>query len=281
MLLSEFIREASAGLEALYPAPEARSLALMLCEKRLGTKSYTHIVEPSTQVPDDQLPVLRGLLARMIAGEPIQYVLGEADFYGHTFKVAPGVLIPRPETEMLVDWAVKAAAPGARVLDLCTGSGCIAISVALAVPGARVTGVDISPEALAIASSQPCAEGVSVEWKKADILDMHSELGTEAYDLLLSNPPYIKESEKAQMRPNVLEHEPELALFVPDSNPLVFYKALAQWVARLLRPGGKGIVEINETLGEQTADVFRQAGLQKVEVLPDFFAKNRFVIFER
>ena len=284
MLLAEFIRESVPALEKLYPSPEARGLVLMLCEERLGVRSYTHIVEPLFEIPEPELPGLKADMSRLAAGEPIQYVLGYTEFCGRKFKVAPSVLIPRPETGQLVDESLKLlAAMGrpAKVLDLCTGSGCIAWSVALGAPGVSVTAADISEPALALARSQfeDVPYGANApEFVCSDLLGGCREI-CGRFDLLLSNPPYVMEKEKAAMRRNVLEHEPGIALFVPDDDPLLFYRALASVSLRLLDSSGTGIVEINEALGSETAAVFETAGYKKTEILRDIFGKDRFVRF--
>ena len=284
MLLAEFIRESVPALEKLYPSPEARGLVLMLCEERLGVRSYTHIVEPLFEIPEPELPGLKADMSRLAAGEPIQYVLGYTEFCGRKFKVGPSVLIPRPETGQLVDESLKLlAAMGrpAKVLDLCTGSGCIAWSVALGVPGVSVTAADISEPALALARSQfeDVPSGANApEFVCSDLLGGCREI-CGRFDLLLSNPPYVMEKEKAAMRRNVLEHEPGIALFVPDDDPLLFYRALASVSLRLLDSSGTGIVEINEALGSETAAVFETAGYKKTEILRDIFGKDRFVRF--
>ena len=164
-----------------------------------------------------------------------------------------------------------------QVLDLCTGSGCIAWSIALEIHDAQVIGVDLSETALAYARNQ---FGVSAPlFLQGDILDTEQEFPYGPFDLIVSNPPYVRESERALMRPNVLEHEPPLALFVPDDDPLRFYRAVARWAQRFLRPGGVGIVEINEALGDETARVFRDAGYKNVQKLLDFAEKVRFIQF--
>ena len=282
MLLADFIRDGARRLETLYPSPEARGLVLMLCAEKLGTTSYTHIVEPDTQVPADRQAELEDDLRRLCAGEPIQYVLGVAEFCGHRFAVGPGVLVPRPETELLVADAVRLLREmelerPPRVLDLCTGSGCIAWSIAREIRDAQVVGVDLSEAALAYARRQ-FPDGSPV-FLQADVLDTEQDFPYGPFDLIVSNPPYVLERERAQMRPNVLEHEPALALFVPDDDPLRFYRAVARWAQRFLRPGGAGIVEINESLGPETAAVFRAAGLKNVRTVPDFYKKIRFVHF--
>ena len=280
MLLSDFIRRRAAELTPLYPVEEARSIVYLLCEERLGTRSYTHIVDPGYAVPEHRQAELDASLARLSRGEPVQYVLGYTTFCDHRFQVNPSVLIPRPETEELVREAVVRALRldrPARVLDLCTGSGCIAWSVLLDVPDAEVVAVDVSAEALDLARSQ--FPGRTPLFLQADVLDTEQDFPHGDFDLILANPPYICESEKALMRPNVLDFEPELALFVPDGDPMLFYRAIARWAQRFLRPDGTGIVEINEGLAPQTEEVFRAAGFCHVHPLEDFSGKPRFVLF--
>jgi len=274
VLLAQFIREAASALEALYPPREARSLVERMVEELQGVKSYEYVIRPDLEAA----PQLKDALRRLLDGEPLQYVTGVQEFYDRRFHVAPGVLIPRPETEILVREACVHALQleEPRVLDLCTGSGCIAWSIALEVPGAHVTAVDLSEEALEIARGQFSEPGP--EFVKADVLGP-LEFDGGAFDIVVANPPYIRESEKSAMHRNVLEHEPAMALFVPDSDPLVFYRAIASHAARLLAPGGWGMVEINEALGEQTAAVFEAAGLRKVGIMPDYFGRDRFVTF--
>lgn len=284
MQLRRFILDGAASLEALYPPEEARSLVLRLCEGLLGVPTHMYVTEPLLEIPDSGLAGLEAALGRLQAGEPLQYVLGWQEFYGRRLRVSPSVLIPRPETELLVEWVLKqqvATAP--RLLDLFTGSGCIAWTLALEVPDAHVVGVDISEAALAVARGQfPEAVGngaLPPEFVKADVLAVPEEFPGAPFDMITANPPYVRESEKAAMHRNVLEHEPELALFVPDADPLVFYRAIAQWALRFLKDGGAGIAEINEALGGATAGVFRAAGLKNVAVLSDLSGRDRFVTF--
>lgn len=279
MLLRDFLREGTAALEALYPAEEARRTVQLLCQELLGVQSYTHVISPEYAIPPQQEPLLADALRRLASGEPLQYVTGWAPFYGRRFRVTPSVLIPRPETELLVQEAVRLG--GRNVLDLCTGSGCIAWSVALELPGARVTGVDVSEEALAVARGQQFPAAPTPTFVRADVLDTAQDFPYGPFDLILSNPPYVLEREKAQMRPNVLEHEPALALFVPDTDPLLFYRAIAAWSQRFLTPEGKGLTEINQDLGPQTEALFRSAGFSQTRVLQDWFGRDRFVYYAR
>jgi len=298
MLLTEFLKKGVAALEPLYPTAEAKSIILMLCEEMIGTKSYTHIVEPQYQIDKKGEQPLAEALVRLQAGEPIQYVIGRAEFAGRSFRVTKDVLIPRPETELLVREAIKIAgrikrmripygksAEPVRVLDLCTGSGNIAWSVALGVPGSRVVGVDMSEKALEVARSQNFSAelkstgALAPTFVAADVLDTEQEFNYGSFDLILSNPPYIMEKEKPQLRRNVLGYEPSEALFVPDDDPLLFYRAIARWSERFLSPEGKALTEINEALGKETADLFRSSGFQEVNLVTDFYDKNRFVFY--
>lgn len=294
MKLADFIREATGRLEGLYPEREARSMVMILCEALLGTKNYTHIVEPGYMVPADKEQSLETAMQRLCGGEPIQYVIGAAEFFGRTFNVDPSVLIPRPETELLCREAVKRAqmmvrmrpscsGTSLRILDLCTGSGCIAWTMASEIPGAEVIGVDISHAALQVACSQnipdPGCNGSSIRFVEADVLDTDRFPDLGQFDIILSNPPYIKESEKAQMRRNVLDYEPPLALFVPDEDPLVFYRAVATLAKRLLKSGGFGMVEINEEEGADTQRAIKDAGFAQSLLMRDLNERERFVIF--
>ena len=300
MLLAEFVKAGTKALESLYPQKEARSIVLMLCEEVLGTENYTHIVEPEFKIDDKKLPELEAAMERLKKMEPVQYVLGHTEFYGRTFKVDPAVLIPRPETELLCRDAIKLGmrvfrmrspygknAEPVRILDLCTGSGCIAWTMALSILGSRVTAVDISDAALEVAAGQDFAselkskETFKPEFIKADVLDSEQEIELGPFDMVLSNPPYIMESEKEDMRRNVLEYEPESALFVPDDDPLLFYRAIARWSQRFMSPEGVGLSEVNESLARQTETVFKAAGYAHTEIVRDLSDKNRYIIYHK
>lgn len=293
MLLKDLIKEGTDIISSMYPEREAREMVFAYLESVIGTRRHTHIIEPEYQVDDEVASQAVEAFRRMASGEPLQYVTGMAYFYGREFNVTPDVLIPRPETELLcravIDF-VKMKSE-VRILDLCTGSGCIAWTLALEIPGARVTAVDISEGALAVASAQDFADemsrtcAVAPDFLKADVLSCHPERSEGSlpshFDIIVSNPPYVMDSEKALMRKNVLDHEPHLALFVPDDDPLLFYRAVAQWALQLLKPGGFGIVEINEALGEETAEIYRRCGFSAVTIIKDLNDKNRFVSFRR
>jgi len=298
MLLSSFIKEGTAALESLYPTSEARAIVLMLCEHIVGTKSYTHIVEPAYKIERKYEKPLRENLGRLSAGEPVQYVIGKTEFCGRSFKVNHDVLIPRPETELLVREAIKLAsrvqrmripygkgAEPVRILDLCTGSGNIAWTVALSVPGSHVIGVDNSEAALALARTQDFSAEIKTSgalaptFVNADVLDPEQDFNFGQFDLILSNPPYIMDKEKPLLRKNVLDYEPASALFVPDDDPLLYYRAIVRWSERFLSPEGKGLTEINEVLGKETKTLFLSGPFQEVELVKDFYDKTRFVFY--
>lgn len=253
----------------------------------LGTRRWTHITEPSSEIPAEKLPMLESALERLQSGEPVQYVLGKAEFAGRTFKVGAGVLIPRPETEYMAIEALRLveSRKSVRVLDLYTGSGCLAWTLALGHPGAEVIGVDISEKALEIARGQDfgtemeASGAVAPTFVRSDLLDLDSSFADGQFDLILSNPPYIMEQEKPQMRINVLGFEPHEALFVPDGDPLLHYRAVAAWSRRLLAPQGAGLSEINDRLGKETLAVFRSAGFKNAEFLLDSEYQFRHILY--
>lgn len=316
MLLKELIKKGTEAISSAYPEREAREMVLSYLEDYIGTKRHTHIIEPGYLVEDVKAEACIYAFARMAAGEPLQYVTGYADFYGRRFRVTPDVLIPRPETEVLCrevlgflsrtisqfDFCVKSSVgtelhdslqpldrypQAVEILDLCTGSGCIAWTLALEMPGAEVTAADISDGALSVASSQDFSDEISrtgasaPHFLKADVLAGPEQESLPQYDILVSNPPYVMDKEKALMRTNVLDHEPHLALFVPDEDPLVFYRAIVRWALACLKPEGYGIVEINEVLGPETAALFVSAGFRNVNIIADLSDRPRFVSFRR
>lgn len=292
MNIRELIKKGVETISAAFPEREAREMVLLYLEDVHGIRRLTHILEPEAVVSADVAEESVAAFARMASGEPIQYIIGKAHFYGREFNVSPSVLIPRPETEVLCREVInhhgrmRAVCPYPRLLDMCTGSGCIAWTLALELSKAQVRAVDISDGALAVARSQDFSQEMAhtgacaPDFIKADVLgEIPEDVASSSYDIIVSNPPYVMDSEKALMRTNVLEHEPHLALFVPDNDPLLFYRAVARWASRLLAPGGYGIVEINEALGQQTAEVFRNAGFVGVEVVADLNDRDRFVRF--
>lgn len=289
MQLAEFVKDSTGKLTPMYGEQEARAMTVMLYSSTLHVPGYFHVTCPDREIATGDLGLLEERLGRLCTGEPLQYVLGEAGFYGLTFKVSPAVLIPRPETELLCRMAIGRAAgiPAPHILDLCTGSGCIAWTLSCNIPGSAVTGADISEAALEVASSQDIRGCRPPEFIRLDLLAPADEVsarlsgsGTGTFDIIVSNPPYVMEKEKRLMHRNVLDYEPGCALFVPDRDPLVFYRAIAVTASRHLAKGGFGAVEINEALGREVSGLFSGAGFRNVEVRKDLSGRDRFVFFD-
>ena len=268
-------RELWRRLAGLYDEGEAKAVVRLLLEMAFGMSWADIACGDFDRLTAEQLTALEQMMLRLQAGEPVQYVLGVAEFCGRLFHVAPGVLIPRPETEELCRWVIESRGEGrgCRVLDIGTGSGCIACTLAAAWPEARVTAWDISAEALAIARTNAKRTGVNVSFEQVDAL--HAPLGSQ-YDIIVSNPPYICEQEKADMERRITDHEPAQALFVPDDDPLLFYRAIADYARRALRPGGGLYFEINPLYCEPLEQLLAERGFTAVESRSDQFGKIRF-----
>ena len=287
MTLKDFITLCIGTLSPLYPAQESKAMAFRLLEHLSGIPSYKYVAEPDMVIADTA--GLMSALDELSTGRPLQYVLGFTEFCGHRFKVGEGCLIPRPETEELVSRIIDDLYTDDNdeaqevsdvdedgpfsILDLCTGSGCIAWSLAAEFPEAMVYGCDISDAALRYA----CRQRVKVAGAKpifftADVLSA-PPVGLPKFDLIVSNPPYICDSERSAMRPNVLDFEPAEALFVPDDDPLKFYRAVARWSVALLRPDGHIYLEINERFGHEVSALFPGS-----RVVQDISGRDRFVV---
>ena len=265
-------------LATCYPEREAHAVALRVLEDAFGVSRTDVYADKVRKFSSEEEQRWQHIANRLCAGEPLQYVLGEAEFCGRSFGVAPGVLIPRPETEELVALVGRVVSGRCRILDAGTGSGCIAVSLALALPEAEVQAWDISPEALSVAQGNAERWGTAVDFRLCDMLTATPD---EHFDVVVSNPPYVCERERLGMTPQVLDHEPALALFVPDDDPLRFYRALAALACRCLNPGGLLAVEINEAYGVETAALFSHSGLVGVQTVSDVFGKPRFVVGKR
>jgi release factor glutamine methyltransferase len=270
----------AAALQPLYPRLEAEAIAVLVVEHLLDIDSLQRMMDAQQPVPAPALAAAGPLLTRLQAHEPVQYVLGTAFFAEMQLEVTPDTLIPRPETEELVQVITReqGARRGLRVLDVGTGSGCLALALARALPAAQVLAVDISPGALAVARRNAARYAPKVAFEEVDILQhLPPGIAPGTLDVLVSNPPYVRESERTEMRENVLAWEPATALFVPDNDPLLFYRRLAAVGAALLRHGGTAYLEINEALGPETAALFTQQGFTQVRVLDDLFGKPRML----
>ncbi|MBQ6869704.1 MAG: peptide chain release factor N(5)-glutamine methyltransferase [Alistipes sp.] len=272
MTVREAIRTIEQAVQTIYDEREATAIARQVVCNRCGY-SFSELVvhyDDECQIDDFQT-----IIDRLSAACPVQYVLGEAEFCDLTFEVRSGVLIPRPETEELVARVVADSRAGVRILDVGTGSGAIAVSLAKMVEGAEVVAVDISDIALEIAARNAERNGVKVEFVKADALADMSYLGQ--FDIIVSNPPYIPQSDLATMNRNVVDFEPHTALFVADDDALCFYRSIAQNGLTMLRTGGRLYFEIYEQFGSQIADMLRQMGYSDVVVAKDIFDKERMV----
>ena len=288
-------------LTAIYNEREAQAIVRTVLDALFGMSLTDICLGKVTQLSADDTTRLEKIMQRLEKSEPVQYVLGAEWFAGRLFDVAPGVLIPRPETEDLVKWTCDEAkekekednskeergkeekevpkkgeeAPHPSILDIGTGSGCIAITVALALPQARVTAWDISTDALAIAAGNAHRLGASVRFEHQDALSAPDD--EERWDVIVSNPPYICDRERADMSDNVLSYEPELALFVPDSDPLLFYRAIARYASKALKPGGRLLFETNTAYAHEVAQAMANEGFTAIEVRNDCFGKPRMV----
>ena len=259
-------------LVPVYGEGEAQAIARLIYEVRYGLTLSDLLMGRDSSVPQDELEQIAIRLERQ---EPVQYILGQADFCGRMFVVNKHVLIPRPETAELCQWIV----PSKKILDIGTGSGCIAITLAAEMPEAEVTAWDISEEALKVAEENAKRTDVHVKFEQVDILHLPSSILhlTSAFDLIVSNPPYICNKERETMETNVLEHEPHTALFVPDDNPLLFYRAIAQYGQTALKEGGWLYFEINPLYAEPIREMLSKMSYHDIEIKEDQYGKQRMI----
>lgn len=266
-------------LARTYDTGEAKAIARMLYEVRYGLSLSDLLMGRDADVPQQEL---QQLTERLEQHEPIQYVLGQADFCGRTFKVSPAVLIPRPETEELCQWVTTKVRDSAcndaalSILDVGTGSGCIAITLAAELPEAKVTAWDISEDALLVACENALLNGVTVDFELQDVL-LATAAAQQTKDIIISNPPYICNKERATMEANVLEHEPHQALFVPDDDPLLFYRAIAKLGQQTLIHDGWLYFEINPLFAGQLAQLLSAMSYYDIEIKADQFGKQRMI----
>ena len=258
-----------------YPDVEARQIAEMIILAKGRISRNDLLIEPNVEL---EIPEFETICDELRSWRPVQYIVGKADFADMELTVREGVLIPRPETEELVDWVAREAKEGARILDVCTGSGCIAIALRRMVPSSEVWAMDISPEALAIARQNGAEYAPEVRFVEGDALvDFSAQFKGVMFDAIVSNPPYIPECDRALMRPNVTEHEPDIALFVEDSDPLIFYRAIAQTGRKMLNADGHLYFEIYESLVEEMVAMLEREGYTEVTVKEDFRGKPRMI----
>lgn len=272
MTVRECVTAIERAISHLYDSREALAVARQAVSALLGYNFSQLVLNYDTEC---NLEDLEGVISKLQASYPVQYLVGYTEFCGLTLAVKPGVLIPRPETEELVLHIIEGCKAGSKLLDVGTGSGAIAIALAKGVVGSKVTAIDISDTALEVAGSNAASNGVDITLLKRDALGDFSDIGT--FDVVVSNPPYIPQSDSALMRSNVLDYEPHIALFVPDDDALCFYRSIAQNALQMLKVGGRLYFEIYEQFGAQVVEMLECMGFSDVTLAKDMFGKSRMV----
>lgn len=267
------------SLQGLYPSRELKNFSRIICCEFFGQSAIDYYLGKDIILSENEQAKLESILSRLKKNEPLQYIQGTAHFFGRVFEVAPGVLIPRPETEELVQLIIDECVGTLRILDIGTGSGCIAVTLAKEMPDASVTAWDVSEEALAIARRNNDSLSADVVFLQQDVFS--DVMPEESFDVIVSNPPYITEREKQTMETNVLDWEPELALFVPDDDPLRYYRRIALLGQKLLTEQGGLYFEINRAYGEDTVRLLRELDYCDVRILKDMSGNDRIVTATR
>ena len=273
---TQFIQE----LSSIYDAGEAESFFYLILEKKRNLKRIDLALQPELTFSNDEIEVWNSILEQLKKEIPVQYLLGKTSFYGLEFEVNPNVLIPRPETEELVEWIITSQkAKGKRqkleILDIGTGSGCIAISLAKNIQNTEVFAIDVSEKALATAQKNAKRNGVNVVFIEKNILE--TEDLEQHFDIIVSNPPYVRELEKQEIKKNVLNNEPHLALFVNDNDALIFYRKIAELAQKNLSPNGQLFFEINQYLGKEMIDLLKKMGFKNIELRKDIYGNDRMI----
>jgi release factor glutamine methyltransferase len=270
------------ALKDLYDGRETESIALLVLEEITGLSRAKIKAFGGDDVPADAADKIAGILEQLKTGKPVQYILGNTEFFGLSFLVNSSTLIPRPETEELVEWVLQTQKVNynqkrVSILDIGTGSGCIAISLKKKLPDAQVTSVDISADALHTATQNAIINDVEVEFIVDDILSIKSKITDRKYNIIISNPPYVTLKDKLLMHQNVTDFEPHTALFVPEDNPLIFYKAIADFAIEHLEIGGSLFLEINESFGKETIQMLHNKGFSEIELRKDMSGRDRMI----
>ena len=280
--MQQFLKDLQTSLKGEYSESEIHVLGMLILEKLTGFSRIWLLIHKELKLNDEQNIIASQYLERLKNHEPIQYILGETEFYGLKFKVNPSVLIPRPETEELVEWVKPPHPPKGgflsgtpTLLDVGTGSGCIAVALKKKFPSANVSAMDISPEALALAKENAALNEVNIEFIQDDIL--HPAATDRKWDVIVSNPPYIPASERRYLHKNVTDFEPHLALFVQDNDPLIFYRKIAEFALSHLTAGGRLYVEIHQSLGRQCCQLLESMGFQSVGLRKDLSGNDRMI----
>ena len=282
MILKEFKLFFNEALSAIYPKTEIDSFFFILMEEKLQMQRIDTVLKPNFLITEKNLIDLKTIVKRLQKEEPIQYIIGNTEFYGLPFLVDKNTLIPRPETEELVAWVLDEIKVFTNnkitelsILDIGTGTGCIPISLAKNLTSLNISAIDISPEALLIARQNAILNKVTIEFIELDILNAESL--PQEYDVIISNPPYVRELEKEEIKINVLENEPHLALFVADENPLIFYNKIADLAKQQLSKNGMLFFEINQYLGKETANMLVKKGFKNIQLKKDLFGNDRMI----
>jgi release factor glutamine methyltransferase len=278
LLLLDYKKQFCTGLKNEYPLEEINSFFNILIAHYLSVTRLELALNPKKKLSSEEIKLFDKILLQLQRHEPIQYIIGETEFFGLKFQVNKNVLIPRPETEELVSWILSDLSDNdtsaIKILDIGTGSGCIAISLAKNLPNSKISALDISKEALKVASNNAEANGVEVKFENQDILHLNKSL--DSFDIIVSNPPYVRDLEKKEMIRNVLENEPEGALYVRDNEPLIFYEAITDLAQTSLNKGGSLYFEINQFLAKETEKLLKEFGL-KTTLKKDIFGNFRMI----
>lgn len=284
MILKEIQSIFHQELDSLYGSEEVGSFFNILIDFYLGLNRIALVLDPNYTITKEEEQPLFEALSRLKLEEPIQHIVGETEFYGLPFKVNKHALIPRPETEDLVDWILKSLSDKKdqplKILDIGTGTGCIAISLAKHLPKVQVFAVDVSPEALKVAQENARLNHVSIAFIENSILEIQDDMlksATDFFDVIVSNPPYVRHLEKVEIKNNVLQHEPHLALFVKDENPLQFYKTISDYALTALKENGLLFFEINQYLGAEMETLLKTALYKDIELKNDMFGNQRML----
>ena len=282
MILKDFRLFFKNELIDVYPNNEIDSFFFLLIDEYLGLQRIDTVLKPDFKIDELELSILKNALKRLKKEEPIQYIIGKTEFYGYPFLVDENTLIPRPETEELVEWVLQEVESwkldnrkAISILDIGTGTGCIPISLAKNLPETNISAIDVSKNALKVANKNARLNKVNVNFIELDILNTKNL--PQQYNIIISNPPYVRELEKAEIKNNVLQNEPHLALFVSDENPLVFYNKIADLAKDYLSKNGLLFFEINEYLGKETVDMLKYKGFNNIELRKDLFKNDRMI----
>ncbi len=278
MTIKDIHQQILSSLNNFYPEMEVKNFSYLILNSIFNYSRYQIHENFEKPVNESQYAKIKNIVEELKIYKPIQYIFKKTEFYNCMLSVTEDVLIPRPETEELVDWIIQdQPKEGSYILDIGTGSGCIAISLAKNLPHSRVSAMDISQKAIKIASSNAVENSTEINLFHGDIFNLSKEIKTNHFDIIVSNPPYVRESEKALMKPNVLDWEPEISLFVPDENPLIFYKEIIRMASKSLISNGQIFLEINEVFPEEIKNILTKYKFTSIEIRKDISGKSRMV----